>query len=37
MLNVISSILSIMLKVVLIGLVLVTGGIVDIFDIDLLD
>lgn len=37
MLNAISNILSIMLKISLIGLVLITGGIVDIIDIDLLD
>jgi len=37
MLSTISNILSIMLKVSLIGLILVTGGIVDIIDIDLLD
>lgn len=37
MLSTISNILSIILKVSLIGLILVTGGIVDIIDIDLLD
>lgn len=37
MFSTINNILSIILKVTLIGLVLVTGGIVDIIDIDLLD
>ncbi len=35
MLNTISSILSIILKVVFICLALVTGGIIDIIDLDL--
>ncbi len=37
MLNAISNILSIVFKVCLIGLMLVTGGIIDIIDIDILD
>ena len=37
MLNAISKITSIILKVALIGLVLVTGGIIDVIDIDLID
>ncbi len=36
-LNTISTIISIILKVALLGLVLVTGGIVDIIDLDIID
>ncbi len=35
MLSAISNILSIILKMALIGLVLVTGGIIDIIDLDI--
>lgn len=37
MLNAISTIVSIILKVALLGLVLVTGGIIDIVDLDIID
>ena len=37
MLNTISTIISIILKVALLGLVLVTGGIIDIVDLDVID
>ena len=37
MLNAISTIVSIILKLSLLGLVLVTGGVVDLIDLDLID
>ena len=37
MLNAISTIISIILKVALLGLVLVTGGVIDLIDLDIID
>mgnify|MGYP001245450211 CR=1 FL=1 len=37
MLNAISTLVSIILKVALLGLVLVTGGVIDIIDLDIID